>query len=113
MFGGAGRAAAGTPAGRDQDLRLAAAALLVEAAEAADGFAAEERAAIRRVLAQRFTLDAAAAERLLEEGRRASERSVQLFGFTRTVNERASPEEREALIEMLWEVVLADGRLDP
>jgi uncharacterized tellurite resistance protein B-like protein len=113
MFGGAGRAAAGTPADRDQDLRLAAAALLVEAAEAADGFAAEERAAIRRVLAQRFTLDAAAAERLLEEGRRASERSVQLFGFTRIVNERASPEEREALIEMLWEVVLADGRLDP
>jgi uncharacterized tellurite resistance protein B-like protein len=114
-FGGGESRRSGAAAKRDKagELRLAAAALLVEAAEIDDGFTAEERATIGRLLAARFGLSAKEAQKLLLEGQRASERSAQLFRFTQLLNERASPEERLALIEMLWEVVLADGELDP
>ena len=112
FFGGAKTTR--SPAGReDGALRVAAAALLVDAASVDDQFDAVERAAIERVLAARFGLAAEEARRLLTEGRRRREASPQLFGFTRTVNERLPIEERVELIEMLWEVVLADGELDP
>jgi uncharacterized tellurite resistance protein B-like protein len=114
LFGGASRPSETGPTGAGTDeLRLAAAALLVEAAEVDEGFAAEERTAIRRLLAARFDLSGDDAQKLLGDGQRAAERSVQLFRFTQIVNERASPEERLKLIEMLWEVVLVDGELDP
>jgi uncharacterized tellurite resistance protein B-like protein len=112
LFGGA--KATRSPAGReDEPLRIAAAALLVDAAAVDDQFDAVERVAIERVLASRFGLAAEEARRLLAEGRRRRDASPQLFGFTRTVNERLPIEERVELIEMLWEVVLADGELDP
>ena len=112
LFGGA--KATRSAAGReDGALRIAAAALLVDAAAVDDQFDAVERAAIERVLASRFGLAADEARQLLAEGRRRREASPQLFGFTRTVNERLPIEERVGLIEMLWEVVLADGELDP
>ena len=112
FFGGA--KATRSPGGREEEaLRVAAAALLVDAAAVDDQFDAVERAAIERVLAARFGLAAEEARRLHAEGRRRREASPQLFGFTRTVNERLSMEERVGLIEMLWEVVLADGELDP
>ena len=37
---------------------------------------------------------------------------MQILGFTREVKDNYSYEERIALVEMLWEVVLADGRVD-
>jgi len=114
VFGGGSRRGGDRSARAEGDeLRLAAAALLVEAAEVDEGFTAQERVAIRRLLEARFGLSREAAQKLLQEGQRAAERSVQLFRFTQILNERASPEERLRLIEMLWEVVLVDGELDP
>ena len=40
-------------------------------------------------------------------------RSSQLHPFTRIAVERMSPNQRVHLIEMLWQVVYADGVLDP
>ena len=94
-------------------VRLAAAALLVEAAFVDDSYNAAERATIRRVLERGFGLSEAAARELLADAVRTVERSAQLFRFTQTINERLSLDQRVALIEMLWEVVFADGALDP
>jgi len=114
VFGGESRRGGDRPTRTESDeFRLAAAALLVEAAEVDEGFTAQERAAIRRLLEARFALSREEAQKLLQDGQRAAERSVQLFRFAQIVNERASPEERLKLIEMLWEVVLVDGELDP
>lgn len=94
-------------------LRIAAAALLVEAASADERFEDAERATIGRLLQERFGLAADEARSLLLEGQRRRDVSAQLYGFTRTVNERLDPTERVGLIEMLWEVAFADGVLDP
>jgi uncharacterized tellurite resistance protein B-like protein len=99
--------------GEADELKLAVAALLVEAASADECFDAGERATIERLLAARYGLTPAQAAQLVSAGEAASERSVQLFGFTRTLSQRLTPAERVGVVEMLWEVAFADGALDP
>ena len=44
---------------------------------------------------------------------KASQDSVQIFGFTRGMAQRLSYDERVHIIEMLWDVAYADGVLTP
>ena len=91
---------------------LAAAALLFEAAHVDDRVDAQERAVIGGLLERRFGLDPDAARRLLAEAERAADRSTQLFRFAQLINGEFSASQKIALMEMLWEVVYADGSLD-
>jgi uncharacterized tellurite resistance protein B-like protein len=95
------------------DLRLAVAALLVEAARMDDTFDTSERAAILRLLGTRFRLDPAATNRLLAAAERAEAGAADVYRFTKAVTDALTPAERIGLIEMMWEVVFADGALDP
>jgi len=101
------------PAERADDLQVAVAALLVEAARMDDRFDAAERAVIQRLLAARFELSPWATADLVAAAERAVARSTQIFRFTDMVIRRLEPEQRIAIIEMLWQVAYADGRLDP
>lgn len=94
------------------ELQVAAAALLVEAAEMDDKLLDSELAKISDLVKERFALSDEDAATLLEIAREKAEDSTQLFGFTRVVNERFSHEERVELMEMLWQVVYVDGKLD-
>ena len=64
------------------------------------------------MLERRFKLSHADAQTLLAAGEREAGRAVELFHFTRIINERLSFEQRVELVEMLWEVAYADGVLD-
>ena len=99
--------------GGADELRLGVAALLMEAARIDGRLDSVERAAVRRLLQQRFALGDEAASLLAEAAERQAERSTQLFGMTRLINDRFSLARRIELIEMLWEVAYADGTLDP
>jgi uncharacterized tellurite resistance protein B-like protein len=102
------------PGESDRDgLRLAIAALLMEAAEVDGSLDARERGVIVRLLEERFVLDHTTADRLAGAAERKAEQSTQLFGFARIINERLSHDRRVELLEMLWEVAYADGALDP
>ncbi len=101
------------PAPADRDVRTAVAALLVEAAWSSDGFQAEERAVIGRVLQNRFQLTPTEAERLVDAGDSAGRATTHMLRFTKRVLEDLEPGDRVEIIEMLWDVVFADGRLDP
>lgn len=94
-----------------EDRQLAAAALMVEAARLDDRFEATERERILGLLQNRFAMAAGDAEELLDEAERESDRSVEWQGFTRQIKDGFDYEERVALVEMLWEVVYADGEL--
>jgi len=94
-------------------LATAVAALLIEAARMDDDFNAAERAAIERLLAERFALAPAAVQTLVDEAERVVRDSTQVFPFTREICARMELEERVQIIEMLWEVAYADGVLDP
>src|SRR5438445_347025 len=98
--------------GNTDETQLAAAALLIEAAHIDDQVDPRERAVIDRILERRFKLSPAAARQLVVAAEQASERSTQLFRFARIINDRFSLEQRIELMEMLWEVVQADGTVD-
>jgi uncharacterized tellurite resistance protein B-like protein len=99
--------------GKDE-LQLAVAALLLEAAVVVDGrFDTAERSAILNILQQRFELPPARAQELVEAAQRRVASTAQLFGFTSTINGRLTRERKIEVIEMLWEVAYADGVLDP
>ncbi len=99
-------------AGPDE-LQLAVAALLVEAARMDDSFDAAERATIERLLAARFDLTPEAVHTLVEAAEQKVRETAQYFPFTHAITTRLSTEQRVGIIEMLWEVAYADGVLDP
>ena len=98
---------------RPDDLQIAVAVLLVEAARMDDTFDQYERGTIETLLERRFQLSHDETQELLKLAEETAERSHQLHPFTRLAVERMEPARRIRLIEMLWEVAYADGKLDP
>ena len=94
------------------DLRIAAAALLVEMARADFNEEETELDRARELLAERYGLTPEAAGELLAMARSESDHTVSLFRFTHLINQHLEMPEKLALMGMLWEVAYADGRLD-
>ncbi len=112
LFGGVGTGAGNPEAPDAVEARvLAAAVLMVEAARLDGDFDRSERQSIRSLVMDRFGLDGAEADGLIAEAEAVHDDSNQLVRFTRTIKDSWPPEERIAIVEMLWEVVYADGVL--
>lgn len=100
------------PLKREGQLKLATAALLVESAHIDGAFEDSERISISSLLKKRFGLSDAECVTLIEEADQAVQGTGQLYSFTRVVKDRFDEGERIEMIEMLWEVVFADGNID-
>jgi uncharacterized tellurite resistance protein B-like protein len=98
---------------RRDDLQVAVAVLLVEAARMDDTFDERERAAIEHLLEHKFKITHDETRELIALAEQTADRTHQLHPFTRLTVERMEPKRRMKLIEMLWEVAYADGKLDP
>lgn len=96
----------------DPDARLALAALLVRIARADGAYDSDEIARIDQVLAKRHGLDAPAAAALRAEAEALEAEAPDTVRFTRAIKDGVAYEDREAVIEALWDVVLADGVRD-
>jgi uncharacterized tellurite resistance protein B-like protein len=93
----------------DSDYRLAAAALLVHTA-AIDGEVSEvERSRLHDLIMQRFKLDAESADKLIARAEEVDERAVDLYHFTTRLNRALDEKQRARVVEMMWQVVFADG----
>lgn len=93
----------------DSDYRLAAAALLVHAA-AIDGEISDvERARLHDLIMQRFKLDDESADKLIARAEEVDERAVDLYHFTTRLNRALDDTQRARVVEMMWQVVFADG----
>jgi len=90
-------------------LRLATAALLVHAAAVDGAVTRSERDELSGLLQQRFALDRAATTDLIDQATAADEKAVDLYHFTRLLNDSLDDTERLRLIEMMWSVAYADG----
>src|SRR5687768_17249203 len=92
-------------------LLVAAAALMLEAARLDGRVTDAEEARIKALLHERFDLDPRRVERLLEAAHGEAEGSVGWHAFTSAIKEGFDHAGRLALVEMLWEVIYADGEL--
>ena len=92
--------------------RVAVATLLVEIARADFEVDPAERIAIRRMLGAAYALDPESADELLARAEDAVEDAVSLYEFTSRLNDELSPAQKVEIIEMLWRVAFADGRID-
>jgi uncharacterized tellurite resistance protein B-like protein len=91
------------------DLRLATAALLVHAASIDGNVSQAEHGKLRQLLKQRFDQDDDAADDLIRRATAADEKAVDLYHFTRLLNDTLDDSERVRVIEMMWKVAYADG----
>ena len=96
----------------EDDYRLAAVALLVHAATIDGDMSPSERGKLRAVVKQRFNLDNATADELIDKATEAEHESVDLYHFTSLLNRVLDEEGRTRIIEMMWEIVYADGLRD-
>ena len=96
----------------DDDYRLAAAALLVHAATIDGEMTASERDKLHNVLKQGFSLDDAATGELIAKATAAEQELVDLYHFTHSLNRALNEGGRARIIEMMWQIVYADGRRD-
>jgi uncharacterized tellurite resistance protein B-like protein len=96
----------------DNDYRLAAVALLVHAAAIDGDITQSERDKLRAVVKRRFDLDDAATGELIEKATQAENEAVDLYHFTSLINRTLDEPGRGRVIEMMWEIVYADGRRD-
>jgi uncharacterized tellurite resistance protein B-like protein len=93
------------------EIHLAAAALLVEAANLDESYDAVERDAVVTVLKSEFELSDGECDTLVEQAEAAQHEATDLYRFIRKFDANFGHEERLRLIEMLWRVVYADGVL--
>jgi uncharacterized tellurite resistance protein B-like protein len=96
----------------DDDYRLAAAALLVHAAAIDGDMSDSEGATLRAVLKKNFSLDDAATAELIEKATAVERESVDLYHFTHALNRSLNEAGRVRIVEMMWEIVYADGKRD-
>lgn len=101
------------PQQRVDDVQFAVAALLIEAGRMDNNFDAAERATIERLLARKFNLAPDTVRALADAAEQRVRQSAQYYPFTREICIRLSRDERIEILEMLWKVAYADGRLDP
>lgn len=97
---------------RPRDVRLAACALFLEMAHIDEAFSGEEQAEILNILETEFSLSPEHAQQLTREAREELEESKDLWKFTNAINQHYELEEKIRVVELLWQVVYADGRLD-
>ncbi|MFX0544116.1 TerB family tellurite resistance protein [Roseovarius sp. S1116L3] len=93
----------------DTDARLAVAALLVRAARTDGHYAPSEIEHIDRILSTRYALTPEDARALRKDAEEAEAEAPDTVRFTREIKEAVPYEDRTAVIEALWQVVLADG----
>ena len=94
-----------------RSVELAACALLLELAHSDGEFSDEERHHIERSLASHFRLDAETTAELLRLAEAERSQSLDHFQFTRLIAQEYDLSQKMLLAEVMWGVILADGRL--
>lgn len=96
----------------DPDARLALTALLVRIARSDGDYAETEIARIDRIAIARYGVSPFEATALRREAEALEGEAPDTVRFTRAIKDAVAYEDREGVIEALWDVVLADGRRD-
>ncbi|TMP30028.1 hypothetical protein CWB99_05995 [Pseudoalteromonas rubra] len=95
------------------DFTTALAALMVEIMRADGEVHTDECHMIARLLTQHSGISTQASELIRDQAIEMVNEAIDLHRFVRVVNDHTGELERIEVIELLWLVAYADGRLDP
>jgi uncharacterized tellurite resistance protein B-like protein len=94
----------------DADARLALTALLVRVARSDHDYSSDEKARIDGITQTRYGLTASDAGALRAEAEAMEAAAPDTVRFTRAIKDAVAYDDRLAVLEALWKVVLADGQ---
>ena len=94
----------------DTEARLALTALLVRVARSDNDYSPAERARIQNIISTRYGLTQADRDALLADAEALETEAPDTVRFTRAIKDAVAYEDRLAVVEALWKVVLADGQ---
>ena len=100
------------PVDMDHSLRVATAVLLVEAMRADFKVEESERQRLRVLLERQFQLTESELDALLDQAETDADQLVSLQHVTRLLNENYDQSMKLRVVEMMWQVVFADGDKD-
>ena len=95
----------------EDDKRLAAAALLFHLVDIDGIIEDSESEKLRHILQARYELTDEETSELIAAAKQRDEEAVDLYGFTSVLKRTTDEAERLAIIEMMWEIVYADGHV--
>ena len=95
----------------EQDVRLAACALLIEIAHADEEFTEDEEQHLVSAMRRQYGLEEEEADQLLELADQARASAVDLWQFTKLIKQNYSLAQKMVLVEVMWGLVYADGQL--
>lgn len=93
-------------------VHVATCAILLEMAGIDGEFSESERQNIASIFKNRYNLSDDEISSLIEASEKELETSIDLWQFTKQINRNYSPDEKKGIIETIWQVAYADGRLD-
>ncbi len=94
------------------DVRVATCALFLEMARIDESFTPEEMETLLQVLKHKYGLSQEDADNLIAEADAELKNSVDLWQFARLINENYTNDEKIEIIEILWQIVFVDGKMD-
>ncbi|MCH8954823.1 TerB family tellurite resistance protein [candidate division KSB1 bacterium] len=94
------------------DIRIATCALFLEMAQIDGEFSEKERKRILEILKEEYDLSEEVAVELTEAAEKERKDSIDLWKFTNLINENYSEAEKIRVVEFLWKLVYADGKLE-
>ena len=95
----------------DHDWAETLAGLLIEAAMADGVLDQDERASISHALTSQLDLSEKEVATIIDSAIVAHEDRIEIHSLVRTIRSEADAEDRIAIMEMAWMVVLADGQM--
>lgn len=95
----------------EEDLRLAAAVLMVELSRADYEVDDGERRIIRHAVMQSFNITESEADELITAAESEADAAVSLYRYTGVINDNWGPGEKARLIEALWRIALSDAEM--
>jgi|WetSurMetagenome_2_1015567.scaffolds.fasta_scaffold342879_2 uncharacterized tellurite resistance protein B-like protein len=97
---------------RPHKLHVATCAILLEMAKVDGEFNDSERQDIIAVFKNKYQLTDYEISSLIEAAEKELERSIDLWQFTNEINKNYSPDEKIRIINTIWQIAYADGKLD-
>jgi uncharacterized tellurite resistance protein B-like protein len=96
----------------ERALQLAIAALLMEVANADYEISESERATVRSIVIENYSVTPEEATAIAARAEQDAEHVTSLYPFTRLIATECSLEDRIEIVSMLWRVTAADGYID-